>query len=117
MNGRPLMKDCSKNSTLGNLGMLFLGCPHYFTRSILRGCLLGGLAVIFASAPMLAQNTTADVVGTVSDPSGAVIPNAKIELTNIDTHETRTVTAGSDGEYTFTLLKPSRYSLDRKSVV
>src|SRR5438270_824583 len=105
------MKDRSRNSTLGNLGTLFLGSPHCFTRCILRGCLLGGLAVIFASAPMLAQNTTADVVGTVSDVSGAVIPNAKIELTNIDTHETRIVTSGSDGEYTFTLLKPSRYSL------
>jgi hypothetical protein len=105
------MKDRSRNSILGNLGTLFLGNPLCFTRCILRGCLLGGLAVIFASAPMLAQNTTADVVGTVSDVSGAVIPNAKIELTNIDTHETRTVTSGSDGEYTFTLLKPSRYSL------
>jgi hypothetical protein len=106
------MKDRSKNSTLGNLATLFLGSPLFFTRTILRGCLLVGLAVIFASAPMLAQNTTADVVGTVSDVSGAVIPNAKIELTNIDTHETRTVTSGSDGEYTFTLLKPSRYSLN-----
>ncbi len=105
------MKDRSRNSTLGNLGTLFLGSPRCFTRCILRGCLLGGLAVIFASAPMLAQNTTADVVGTVSDVSGAVIPNAKIELSNIDTHETRIVTSGSDGEYTFTLLKPSRYSL------
>src|SRR5260370_39020751 len=111
MHGRSLMKNRSRNSTLGNLGTLFLGSPLCFTRSILRGCLLGGLAVIFTSAPMLAQNTTADVVGTVSDVSGAVIPNAKIELTNIDTHETRIVTSGSDGEYTFTLLKPSRYAL------
>src|SRR5260370_5801069 len=111
MHGRPLMKDRSRNSTLGNLGTLFLGSPLCFTRSILRGCLLGVLAVIFTNAPMLAQNTTADVVGTVSDVSGAVIPNAKIELTNIDTHETRIVTSGSDGEYTFTLLKPSRYAL------
>ena len=105
------MKDRSRNSTLGNLGTLVLGSPLCLTCSILRGCLLGGLTVIFASAPMLAQDATADVVGTVSDVSGAVIPNAKIELTNIDTHETRTVTSGSGGEYTFTLLKPSRYSL------
>ena len=61
------MKDRSRNSTLGNLGTLFLESPRRFTRCILRGCLLGSFALIFTSAPMLAQSTTADVVGTVSD--------------------------------------------------
>lgn len=60
---------------------------------------------------ILAQNTTADVVGTVTDNTGAAVPGAAVELTNIDTQEKRTVTAGSGGEYTFTLLKPNRYSL------
>ena len=96
---------------LGQSGNGVLGSPLCFTRCILRGCLLGGLAVIFASAPMLAQSTTADVVGTVTDISGAVVPNAKVELTSVETHETRTVTSGSDGEYAFTLLKPNHYSL------
>jgi hypothetical protein len=73
--------------------------------------LIGGIAIAFAGAPMLAQSTTADVVGTVTDTTGAVVPNAKVELVNTETHETRTITAGSAGEYTFTLLKPSRYSL------
>jgi hypothetical protein len=73
--------------------------------------LIGGIAIAFAGAPMLAQSTTADVVGTVTDTTGAVVPNAKIELINTETHETRTITAGPTGEYTFTLLKPSRYSL------
>ena len=81
-------------------------CVAQFVRRLLAGFLMA-----IAGVPMLAQNTTADVVGTVTDVHGAVIPNAKIELTNIDTHESRTVTSGSDGEYTFTLLKPSHYSL------
>jgi hypothetical protein len=72
-----------------------------------------GLLVLAAVAatPLSAQNTTADVVGTVTDATGAVVPGASVELTNIDTQEKRVVTSGGGGEYTFTLLKPSRYSL------
>jgi len=61
--------------------------------------------------PVLAQNTTADVIGTVTDNSGAVVPGATVELTNVETQEKRIVTSSSSGEYTFTLLKPSRYSI------
>jgi hypothetical protein len=73
----------------------------------------GGLLTCIAlgGAPLLAQTTTADVVGNVTDPSGAMVPNATVELTSIETHEMRTATSGSSGEFTFTLLKPSRYSI------
>ena len=69
------------------------------------------LTIADINTPLFAQSTTADVIGTVTDSSGAVIPGAKVELTNVDTHETRVATTGAAGEYTFTLLKPSRYSL------
>jgi hypothetical protein len=68
-------------------------------------------AYAITGLPLLAQNTTADVVGTVTDSTGAAIPNATVELTAIDTHEKRMVKSGASGEYTFTLLKPSSYSL------
>jgi hypothetical protein len=61
--------------------------------------------------PLLSQNTTADVVGAVTDSTGAVIPGASVELVNMETQEKRIVTSGPGGEYAFTLLKPSRYSL------
>ena len=67
--------------------------------------------VAMTSVPMLAQNTTADVVGTATDVAGAVVPGATIVLTDVNTHEKRTIKAGSGGEYTFTLLKPGTYSL------
>lgn len=73
------------------------------------------LALLWMAAstcrPLLAQNTTADVIGTVTDSTGAVIPGAKVELTNVETQEKRVVSTSGGGEYTFTLLKPSRYSL------
>jgi len=69
------------------------------------------VAVVVSGMPLLAQNTTADVIGTVTDSTGAGVPNATVELTSVDTHEIRTAKSGTSGEYTFTLLKPSRYSL------
>ncbi len=69
------------------------------------------LALIPATKPAHAQNTTADVVGTVTDSTGAVVPGATVELTNMDTQEKRVVTSSGSGDYTFTLLKPSHYSL------
>jgi len=47
--------------------------------------------------PALAQEAT--IVGTVTDPSGAAVPNVKVTLTNTDTTVARTVTSGADGQY------------------
>jgi len=55
--------------------------------------------------------TTGDVVGVVTDTSGAVVPGAKITLKSVDSGETRTETSGAQGEYRFPLLKPGTYIL------
>lgn len=85
------------------------GAPRLFRNAVQAMILM--LAVALTAVPMLAQNTTADVTGIVSDSTGAVVPGATVELTNAETQEKRVVTSGGGGEYTFTLLKPSRYSL------
>lgn len=54
---------------------------------------------------------TGDAVGTVTDPSGAIVPNATVTLTSSDTAASKSVTTGSDGFYRFALLKPGQYSL------
>ena len=69
------------------------------------------VALSICCSPAFAQSTTSDVVGTVTDSTGAVVPNATVELTSIETHEKRTLTSGAGGEYAFTLLKPNHYSL------
>ena len=58
-----------------------------------------------------AQVTTADIVGTVSDQSGAVIPNAEVTVRNEGTGEIRTMTTTSTGEYAFTELQVGSYSI------
>ncbi len=39
------------------------------------------------------------IVGTVSDPSGAVVPNAKVIITNTDKNQTREVTSNESGQF------------------
>jgi Carboxypeptidase regulatory-like domain/TonB dependent receptor-like, beta-barrel len=70
------------------------------------------LVLLFAfTSAAFCQLTTADILGTVTDPTGAVVPNAKITLTNLGTNETRTGQSNSSGEYTFTLLPVGHYSV------
>ncbi len=74
------------------------------------------LTLFFASlTAAFGQLTTADILGTVTDSSGAVIPNAAVTLTNIGTNEKRTVTTNSSGDYTFTLLPVGHYSISIKA--
>jgi hypothetical protein len=62
-----------------------------------------------------AQLTTADILGTVTDASGAVVPNATITLVNLDTHETHNTTSNASGDYQVTFLPVGRYSVSVKA--
>lgn len=61
--------------------------------------------------PSLAQVTTADLVGTVTDNTGAVLPNAKVTITNIGTNISRTATTDDAGAYVFNLLPIGTYAV------
>ena len=67
----------------------------------------------FLCAALLAQNSSLN--GTVSDPSGAVVPNASVTLTNEQTGIQRAVTTDAQGRYTFDDLTPGTYRLSAKS--
>ena len=62
-----------------------------------------------------AQIDTGSIVGTVSDPSGAAIAGATVELTNEATGVTRSVTTNGDGAYQFTAVTPGTYSVKASS--
>src|SRR5215831_3877217 len=71
-----------------------------------------GLALgIVLSLPVIAQVTTADIVGRVSDTSGAVLPGATVTVENIDTRATRSAVSNESGDYVFNLLPIGRYSV------
>jgi hypothetical protein len=79
-----------------------------FKNWILRGTLAG---MLFGALPAIAQITTADIVGSVTDATGAIVPNASVNLEDLGTHQIRTQTTNSAGEYTFNSLQPGHYSL------
>src|SRR5579863_10136276 len=54
------------------------------------------ILAVFAT-PALAQEAT--IIGTVTDPTGAAVPNAAITVTNVETGLARNLTTGSDGTY------------------
>ena len=88
--------------------------------SALRTLLMLSIAtatVQFLDAPSMAQTSaTGAIAGTVSDPSKAVVPEAKITAVNEATGETRTVSSSSIGTFLVPLLAPGSYSVSVSKV-
>jgi hypothetical protein len=59
----------------------------------------------------LAQQVSATLFGTVTDPAGAVIPDAKITALNPANGRTTTATTQNDGGYVFPYLEPADYTI------
>ncbi|RZU42444.1 TonB-dependent receptor [Edaphobacter modestus] len=80
---------------------------------VLRLVILCSLALCFAALGrcLWAQSTTGSVVGSISDSTGSVIPNATITLTNNATGEKRTVITTDSGDYQLLSILPGRYTL------
>ena len=72
------------------------------------------LAVCLSTAAFGQSLTTGNITGTVTDPSGAVVPGAKIDLRGVDTGSTASTTANSSGSYSFALLRPGNYQVTVK---
>ena len=70
------------------------------------------VASLFAAGPLCAQVDTGAVLGTVKDQSGAVIPGAKLTLTNEGTGFNVSTVAEADGSYVFRPVKIGTYSVE-----
>src|SRR5437899_2771535 len=66
----------------------------------------------FAVTGVQAQITSATLVGTVSDSTGAVIPNAQVTAINVDTNLKHTVQSNGDGAYRLEFLPVGSYKLE-----
>ena len=77
-----------------------------FTKSMSGLVLFGFLCLASASA-----QENAELTGTVTDPSGAVIPNAKVTITDIGTGQSRTVTSNGAGLFDFSSLNHGTYNM------
>ena len=65
-----------------------------------------------AALSCAAQTITSSIVGTATDPSGAVIPGVTITVTNVDTGIKSTTTTDSVGNYTVGQLPPGNYQVE-----
>jgi hypothetical protein len=57
------------------------------------------------------SSTTAVLTGVVTDPTQAVVPDAKITITRVDTGQSREAKTGPEGEYRIILLPPGVYDV------
>src|SRR5438270_8815669 len=74
--------------------------------------LLFAFLLVAQASPVCAQTAaTGQIVGTVTDPSKAAIPQATVAATNIATTLVRTAKTNADGDFVVALLPPGAYSL------
>src|SRR5580704_16494832 len=67
---------------------------------------------LLSTTPASAQSLTAgDVAGTVTDPSGASIPNVAVTLTNVSTNTEQKATTNAEGSYRFAFVPPGPYKI------
>jgi len=74
--------------------------------------LVGFFAVALASATAWAQSTTAQISGTVKDPSGAVLPGVEVNVTQTATGAKRSTVTNETGNYVLASLPLGPYMLE-----
>ncbi len=73
---------------------------------LLVAALLFGVA-----APIFAQSDSSSISGTVTDASGALLPNARVTVQNTATNADRSIASNESGSFTITNLAPGSYSV------
>jgi hypothetical protein len=74
--------------------------------------LIVAVSVVTLALPSWAQTTTTgELSGTVTDPSGAVVPKADVNLKSLDTGSIAKTKTNQDGLYKFAYLQPGNYSV------
>ena len=97
--------------------MEMLKCDCLFERNVYHR-LLGRavfLSLLLLCSPVPASAQEATFVGTVTDPSGAVVPNVAIVVSNLDTGATRSLATNDVGQYVVPGLPIGKYDLTAKA--
>jgi len=92
---------------------------HHFPIGMLGKLLatagLLGCLILLSSTQLGAQLSTSSMNGVVHDQSGAVIPNATVTLTAVETSVRQVTQSNGAGEYVFTSLTPGKYTIEASS--
>ena len=71
--------------------------------------LLTGFAILTPAG--WAQKDAGTIVGTVKDPTGAVVPNASVTVTDVEHGQTLSTTTNTDGDFVASPLRVGRYTV------
>jgi Carboxypeptidase regulatory-like domain/TonB-dependent Receptor Plug Domain len=82
---------------------------HSRSKALLVSILL--LMSFYACPPVLAQVTTGSILGTIHDPSGAVVSGATVTITDTGKGTTSTAQSDADGNYNVPFLIPGIYNV------
>src|SRR2546425_8057724 len=72
---------------------------------------LSVLCLLLFGLPSVSFGQNATIVGTVTDPSGGVMPNVNITVTNTETGWTRTIPTNDSGQYVVPNIQIGRYNV------
>ena len=73
------------------------------------------LLVLLACIAAWSQTSTGSIRGTITDPSNAAVPNAKVTATDVDRGVHYPTSTDSAGRYIFPALPPARYELSAEA--
>jgi hypothetical protein len=80
-----------------------------FTTSIRLLALTAVLALLVPSVVLAQSSTEGAIAGTITDPSGAILPNITVTIKSVDTGFTATQATTASGAYSFPLVSPGNY--------
>jgi hypothetical protein len=80
-------------------------------RSVFSAVRMLLLVMGIAMLPGIVRAQTASINGTVTDPSGAVVPGATVAAVNEDTNASRDTQTGNTGGYSISNLVPGKYDI------
>ncbi len=78
-------------------------------------CVLSALFCLLVGSSTLKAQAVGEITGTVTDPSGAVVPNARITATNTATDVSQSTVSSSAGTYTIPRLPVGMYTVTAES--
>ena len=71
----------------------------------------GFLATTSAPVVFAQSNISGDITGTVTDASGAALPNAQVTVTSLEKGQSKVVTTDKVGDFRVPLLPPGNYEI------
>src|SRR5580692_6198950 len=100
----------SANRGGSNVARRFSYCSPPATRRHVR--LLLALALILFPAIVALADTVGSISGTITDQTGAVIPDTTVTALNLDSTVVQTTKTNANGFYNFTALPVGRYEIE-----